>query len=113
MNMDITIMLPAGKTMANIDWLSVWCDQFSANFGHVYIPDGAVPPVYVPPTQAEMPYYGTTVGAFDTTMTTHDVSGTHNQSGQVLFYKVSMRGKGGDGGSEGVLWIDGEQESLK
>ncbi|XP_061941831.1 protein Skeletor, isoforms B/C isoform X4 [Apis cerana] len=37
---DITLTLPDGKTMANIKWFAVWCDEFSVNFGDVRIPRG-------------------------------------------------------------------------
>ncbi|XP_012528511.1 protein Skeletor, isoforms B/C isoform X3 [Monomorium pharaonis] len=35
---DITLTLPEGKTLNNIKWFSVWCDEFSVNFGDVRIP---------------------------------------------------------------------------
>jgi hypothetical protein len=34
---DITLTLPEGKTLRDIKWFSVWCDEFSVNFGHVNI----------------------------------------------------------------------------
>ncbi|XP_044727067.1 protein Skeletor, isoforms D/E-like [Chrysoperla carnea] len=34
----ITLTLPDGKTLNNIKWFSVWCDEFSVNFGDVKIP---------------------------------------------------------------------------
>ncbi|XP_015594901.1 protein Skeletor, isoforms B/C isoform X2 [Cephus cinctus] len=37
---DITLTLPEGKTLNNIKWFSVWCDEFSVNFGDVKIPRG-------------------------------------------------------------------------
>ncbi|KAL0103121.1 hypothetical protein PUN28_017449 [Cardiocondyla obscurior] len=37
---DITLTLPDGKTLNNIKWFSVWCDEFSVNFGDVKIPRG-------------------------------------------------------------------------
>ncbi|XP_025158316.1 protein Skeletor, isoforms B/C [Harpegnathos saltator] len=37
---DITLTLPDGKTLNNIKWFSVWCDEFSVNFGDVKIPQG-------------------------------------------------------------------------
>ncbi|XP_025266940.1 protein Skeletor, isoforms B/C isoform X2 [Camponotus floridanus] len=37
---DITLTLPDGKTLNNIKWFSVWCDEFSVNFGDVRIPRG-------------------------------------------------------------------------
>jgi Electron transfer DM13 len=35
---DITLSLPEGKTLRDIKWFSVWCDDFSVNFGDVKIP---------------------------------------------------------------------------
>lgn len=35
---DITLSLPEGKTLRDIKWFSVWCDEFSVNFGDVSIP---------------------------------------------------------------------------
>ncbi|XP_018392522.1 PREDICTED: protein Skeletor, isoforms B/C-like isoform X2 [Cyphomyrmex costatus] len=37
---DITLTLPDGKTLNNIKWFSIWCDEFSVNFGDVRIPRG-------------------------------------------------------------------------
>ncbi|XP_018308259.1 protein Skeletor, isoforms B/C isoform X1 [Mycetomoellerius zeteki] len=37
---DITLTLPDGKTLNNIKWFSVWCDEFSVNFGDVRISRG-------------------------------------------------------------------------
>lgn len=37
-NKDITLTLPEGKTLRDIKWFSVWCDEFSVNFGDVRIP---------------------------------------------------------------------------
>ncbi|KAG7191125.1 hypothetical protein KM043_007157 [Ampulex compressa] len=34
----ITLSLPDGKNLNNIRWFSVWCDEFSVNFGDVKIP---------------------------------------------------------------------------
>ncbi|XP_014486776.1 PREDICTED: protein Skeletor, isoforms B/C [Dinoponera quadriceps] len=36
----VTLTLPDGKTLNNIKWFSVWCDEFSVNFGDVKIPRG-------------------------------------------------------------------------
>ncbi|KAF4521058.1 hypothetical protein B566_EDAN008130, partial [Ephemera danica] len=36
----ITLTLPEGKTLANIRWFSLWCREFSVNFGDVRIPKG-------------------------------------------------------------------------
>lgn len=42
---DIEIQLPRSLTMHSIDWLAVWCVQYTHNFGHVNIPDDLdVPP---------------------------------------------------------------------
>ncbi|XP_011500407.1 PREDICTED: protein Skeletor, isoforms B/C [Ceratosolen solmsi marchali] len=35
---DITLTLPEGKTLSNIKWFSVYCDDFAVNFGDVKIP---------------------------------------------------------------------------
>lgn len=35
---DITLTLPEGKTLCDIKWFSVWCDEFSVDFGSVIIP---------------------------------------------------------------------------
>lgn len=37
-NKDITLSLPEGKTLRDINWFSVWCDDFAVNFGDVSIP---------------------------------------------------------------------------
>nr|XP_031843267.1 protein Skeletor, isoforms B/C isoform X1 [Nomia melanderi] len=37
---DITLTLPEGKTLSNIKWFCVWCDEFAVNFGDVRIPRG-------------------------------------------------------------------------
>ena len=37
-NKDITLSLPDGKTLKDIKWFSVWCDEFAVNFGDVAIP---------------------------------------------------------------------------
>jgi hypothetical protein len=39
-NKDITLTLPEGKTLRDIKWFSVWCDEFSVDFGSVVIPKG-------------------------------------------------------------------------
>jgi len=39
-NQDITLSLPEGKSLQNLRWFSVWCDEFSVNFGDVKIPKG-------------------------------------------------------------------------
>uniref|UniRef100_A0A8D8BRL3 Protein Skeletor, isoforms D/E n=1 Tax=Culex pipiens TaxID=7175 RepID=A0A8D8BRL3_CULPI len=38
-NEDITLSLPEGKTLRDVRWFSVWCDDFSVNFGDVVIPN--------------------------------------------------------------------------
>lgn len=35
---DITLSLPEGKTLRDIKWFSIWCDEFAVNFGDVSIP---------------------------------------------------------------------------
>ncbi|XP_017001355.2 protein Skeletor, isoforms B/C isoform X1 [Drosophila takahashii] len=37
-NKDVTLSLPEGKTLRDIKWFSVWCDEFAVNFGDVSIP---------------------------------------------------------------------------
>lgn len=37
-NKDITLTLPEGKTLKDIKWFSVWCDEFAVNFGDVTLP---------------------------------------------------------------------------
>lgn len=37
-NKDITLSLPEGKTLRDVKWFSVWCDEFEVNFGDVTIP---------------------------------------------------------------------------
>lgn len=39
-NKDITLTLPEGKTLRDIKWFSIWCDEFSVDFGSVVIPKG-------------------------------------------------------------------------
>ncbi|XP_053619754.1 protein Skeletor, isoforms B/C isoform X3 [Plodia interpunctella] len=34
----VTLSLPDGKTLRDVKWFSVWCDEFSVNFGDVSIP---------------------------------------------------------------------------
>ncbi|KAJ0170675.1 hypothetical protein K1T71_013447 [Dendrolimus kikuchii] len=42
---DIEIQLPGKLTAYDVDWLAVWCVEYTHNFGHVYIPkDLDVPP---------------------------------------------------------------------
>uniref|UniRef100_A0AAG5CXG1 Protein Skeletor n=1 Tax=Anopheles atroparvus TaxID=41427 RepID=A0AAG5CXG1_ANOAO len=36
-NEDITLSLPEGKTLRDLRWFSVWCDDFATNFGDVQI----------------------------------------------------------------------------
>ncbi|XP_006815462.1 protein Skeletor, isoforms B/C-like [Saccoglossus kowalevskii] len=38
-NRSITITLPDGKTINNYRWVSVWCRDFTVDFGHIYIPN--------------------------------------------------------------------------
>lgn len=37
-NKDITLSLPDGKTLRDIKWFSVWCDEYSVDFGSIKIP---------------------------------------------------------------------------
>ncbi|XP_017465678.1 PREDICTED: protein Skeletor, isoforms B/C [Rhagoletis zephyria] len=37
-NKDVTLSLPDGKTLRDIKWFSVWCDEFAVNFGDVSVP---------------------------------------------------------------------------
>ncbi|CAH2058942.1 unnamed protein product, partial [Iphiclides podalirius] len=34
----LTLSLPDGKTLRDVTWFSVWCDEYSVNFGSVSIP---------------------------------------------------------------------------
>ncbi|XP_055594127.1 protein Skeletor, isoforms B/C [Uranotaenia lowii] len=36
-NEDLTLSLPEGKTLRDLKWFSIWCDDFSVNFGDVVI----------------------------------------------------------------------------
>ncbi|XP_013778969.1 protein Skeletor, isoforms B/C-like [Limulus polyphemus] len=38
-NKDIWIKLPNGRTIKDVNWLSVWCREFKVNFGSLQIPD--------------------------------------------------------------------------
>lgn len=35
---DINLTLPEGKTLRDIKWFSIWCEEFAVNFGDVTIP---------------------------------------------------------------------------
>lgn len=37
-NRDVTLSLPEGKTLRDVKWFFVWCDDFSVNFGDIAIP---------------------------------------------------------------------------
>lgn len=37
-NRDVMLQLPDGKTLRDIKWFAIWCDEFSVNFGDVKIP---------------------------------------------------------------------------
>ena len=37
-NQDVTLTLPGDLTTSQLKWLSVWCKQFSVDFGHVVFP---------------------------------------------------------------------------
>ncbi|KAI1303214.1 Protein Skeletor, isoforms B/C [Halotydeus destructor] len=43
-NKSVLLTLPDGKKVSDIKWISVWCRDFAANFGHIDIPDGFVAP---------------------------------------------------------------------
>ncbi|XP_032523515.2 protein Skeletor, isoforms B/C isoform X5 [Danaus plexippus] len=34
----LTVSLPEGKTLKDVSWFAVWCDEYSINFGSVMIP---------------------------------------------------------------------------
>jgi hypothetical protein len=36
-NANIVIRLPAGKSLQDINWFSVWCRRYKVNFGHIHI----------------------------------------------------------------------------
>ena len=36
---NLVLSLPSGKTLRNVKWISVWCEEFEVNFGEVIIPD--------------------------------------------------------------------------
>merc|ERR1719354_349150 len=36
----VVLTLPEGWQMSDIKWISVWCRQFSVNFGELVVPDG-------------------------------------------------------------------------
>ena len=36
---NIVLSLPSGKTLKNLRWISVWCEEFEVNFGEVLIPE--------------------------------------------------------------------------
>ena len=75
----VTVTLPAGKTVFDIDYLGLWCKQANADFGHVIIPPMAqlcLPP-YI--EKKVKPYYGKLIGELSGdgqgSATGHDVSG--------------------------------------
>ncbi|XP_072030814.1 uncharacterized protein [Amphiura filiformis] len=74
----VILLLPEGTTVFDIDYISLWCKQASASFGHVEVPDKQelnIPPyVFIP----EAPYYGKELGAFslDGSNALHGVAGT-------------------------------------
>ncbi|KAJ6639397.1 Protein Skeletor, isoforms B/C [Pseudolycoriella hygida] len=37
-NRDVTLSLPEGKTLRDVKWFFLWCDDFSVNFGDIAIP---------------------------------------------------------------------------
>ena len=36
---NLVLSLPSGKTLRNVKWISVWCEEFEVNFGEVTLPD--------------------------------------------------------------------------
>ena len=36
---NIVLSLPSGKTLKDVSWISVWCEEFEVNFGEVYLPN--------------------------------------------------------------------------
>ena len=75
----MTVTLPEGKTVFDIDYLGLWCRQANADFGHVIIPpmaDLCLPP-YI--ERKVKPYYGKLIGELSGdgqgSATGHDVSG--------------------------------------
>ncbi|XP_072177571.1 protein Skeletor, isoforms B/C-like isoform X1 [Diadema setosum] len=43
-NRDIDVQMPAGQTVSDLAWLSVWCRRFAVDFAHVSFPANFVPP---------------------------------------------------------------------
>ncbi|XP_077992576.1 protein Skeletor, isoforms B/C-like [Glandiceps talaboti] len=43
-NIDLTLTLPGDTKITDFKWISVWCRQFTANFGQVNIPNNFVAP---------------------------------------------------------------------
>lgn len=43
-NENLILSLPVGKTINSFRWISIWCRQVGANFGHVTVPSGFVSP---------------------------------------------------------------------
>lgn len=37
-NRDVMLQLPDGRTLRDIKWFAIWCDEFSVNFGDVKVP---------------------------------------------------------------------------
>ncbi|XP_022663529.1 protein Skeletor, isoforms B/C-like isoform X2 [Varroa jacobsoni] len=37
-NKDLILRLPGNKSVRNIQWISIWCKKFSANFADLYLP---------------------------------------------------------------------------
>jgi len=37
---NLVLSLPSGKTLKDVKWLSVWCEEFEVNFGEVNFPTG-------------------------------------------------------------------------
>ncbi|XP_041477203.1 uncharacterized protein LOC121425249 [Lytechinus variegatus] len=43
-DVDITVTLPSSRSLADLNYISVWCREFAADFGHVVFPQGFEPP---------------------------------------------------------------------
>ena len=42
----VSMTLPAGKKWTDYDYLSIWCESFGLDFGHVVIPNNIQLPTY-------------------------------------------------------------------
>ncbi len=61
---EITLTLPSGYKASELKWLSVWCRQFSVDFGHVVFADNMVLPGSTSTTSGGS---GTSTGTSSTT----------------------------------------------